>query len=234
MLPIKIEKILDRLLNAAMTSNIHDFKLAAGVLVGSKLLTPCCENQMRGFCRNHPCGSLHAEAHAILYYFGKYLAYSPKIGWHSNMQNNKKLDLIVVRFNNECKLCNSRPCYNCVQMMKAVNIRRVYYIDNNNNLIFEYVRDMVSIHLSSVARHIHSLNNNTIYNPRDPTFFNNLLKSIFPSTIKRYNLEKFVENNLSQVLPKHTHIIKTEKNITVVIILDSNKIKVIQSIIIDY
>jgi hypothetical protein len=65
------------------------------------------------------------------------------------------------------------------------------------------------------------------------TFFNNLLKSIFPLTIKRYNLEKFVENNLSLVLPKHTHIIKTEKNITVVIILDSNKLKVIQSIIID-
>jgi hypothetical protein len=117
--------------------------------------------------------------------------------------------------------------------MKAVNIRRVYYIDNNNNLIFEYVRDMVSIHLSSVARHIHSLNNNTIYNPRDMTFFNNLLKSIFPLTIKRYNLEIFVENNLSLVLPKHTYIIKTEKNITVVIILDSNKLKVIQSTIID-
>ena len=56
-------------------------KLAAGILKGSKIIgNPQC-NSPRNICRGVTCGSLHAEANAILNHFGRKLRYDPKNGW---------------------------------------------------------------------------------------------------------------------------------------------------------
>lgn len=59
----------------AQSSNINS-KLAAGVLKGQKLVSKVCSNTNRNFCRGVECGSLHAEAHALLNYFGKSLQFN--------------------------------------------------------------------------------------------------------------------------------------------------------------
>jgi hypothetical protein len=60
------------------------------------------------------------------------------------------LDMIVIR---SCSGGNgvtmARPCYHCLQMMKAVNIRYCYYSTYEGVIVRERVRDMISIQMSN-------------------------------------------------------------------------------------
>ena len=69
------------LIAKARNSSINN-KLAAGIFSGSRLLTSPHPNTQRNVCHGYQCGSLHAEAHAILSYFGKSVAYSKVAGWY--------------------------------------------------------------------------------------------------------------------------------------------------------
>lgn len=74
----------------ALSSNISS-KLAAGVLKGKKLVSKVCCNTSRNFCRGVECGSLHAEANALLTYFGKSLKFDVATGrWCLIPRTNKK------------------------------------------------------------------------------------------------------------------------------------------------
>lgn len=57
----------------------------------------------------------HAEEHAIQKYNFK------------RHKKCKKLHLVVVRVDDNGELCNSKPCSNCVQVLKNNNIRKVTY-----------------------------------------------------------------------------------------------------------
>lgn len=64
----------------ALRSQI-DQQLAAAVTRGSKMVSrPCC-NSPQNTCRGSSCGSLHAEARAIVTYFGRSLSFDKKKGW---------------------------------------------------------------------------------------------------------------------------------------------------------
>ncbi len=76
----KFNTMLPRLLEEASKSTINS-QLAAAIIKGQKMITRPCANTSRNTCRGHNCGSLHAEAHAILDYYGKDLSYSPHLGW---------------------------------------------------------------------------------------------------------------------------------------------------------
>lgn len=76
----KYPTILSSLIQEASRSPINS-QLAAALVKGQKMVSRPCSNTTRNTCRGHTCGSLHAEAHAILDYFGKDLSYSPKLGW---------------------------------------------------------------------------------------------------------------------------------------------------------
>ena len=72
--------IVNSLYNEAIKS-IIDQQLAAVILKDNKMvIKPCC-NTPRNIYRGVCCGSLHAEAHAILNYFGKSLVFNKKKGW---------------------------------------------------------------------------------------------------------------------------------------------------------
>lgn len=111
---------------------------------------------------------------------------------------NSKLDLVVVRISAENKLVNARPCYNCLDMMKAVGIRRVYY-SVEDKIICEKVNDMVSICSSSVLRFVER---QVYHAPEDNTeYFKRLMNMKIPTTLKKYNIDKFLNYNLKLVLP---------------------------------
>lgn len=73
--------ILDKLINNAYESVLAQ-KLSAVMVQSGKMLTPCCSNVQRTSCRGAVIGSLHAEANAVLNYYGHYLRHSSKHGWY--------------------------------------------------------------------------------------------------------------------------------------------------------
>ena len=62
------------------------------------------------------------------------------------------IDIVVMRINKVGEVANARPCYNCLTMMKAVGIRKVYYSISDTELICENVNNMISIHISATTR----------------------------------------------------------------------------------
>ncbi len=118
--------------------------------------------------------------------------------------NVKKFDLIVIRINKQNEIGKSRPCYNCLNMLKDVGIKKVYYTNGNNNeLVCEYVKNMVSIESSSSTIHYDTIHNNL--NSED--YFEELLKKNIPPLIKHINLLHFIEYNFKDVCPNYKYII---------------------------
>ncbi len=203
--------VLNRLNIEAHNGKVNQ-QLAAGILKNSKLITkPCC-NIPRNKCRGAFIGSLHAEANAIINYFGKFLSYDGK-NWRCSKRNNK-LDLVVIRINKSGEICNARPCYNCLNMMKCVGIKKVYYSINSEEILCENVKDMISIQSSSVNRAIDKVFDNNIY-------YEKLLKTMFPTIVRKNNLDIFIKYNLSTILPNHKVI---EENYFVIILDNNNNI----------
>jgi len=69
-------------------------QLCAGVVQNKKLITkPCCNN-VRNYCRGNFFGSIHAEMHALMNYFGKHLTFDKvKQRWcllHTKFKKYKK------------------------------------------------------------------------------------------------------------------------------------------------
>ncbi len=126
---------------------------------------------------------------------------------------NKNINIIVVRVIHGNKLCNSRPCYNCLNMMKAVGINKIYYTTDNGDIICERIKDMVSIQASHVIQLISSLKTHKEISRE--TYFEILLHKLFPKYIKKINFEYFYKYNLINVLPFYTFIIKNN-NITLI------------------
>lgn len=206
-------------------NSVMSYKMAAAVIRGSKLLTrPVCNtksNSYRGFCG----GSLHAEARAILNYFDNSLSYDRKRGWCLNKHlRNLNIDILVMRIN---KLgdTNARPCYHCLDMMKALNIKRVYYSTGPNEIVCENVKDMVSIQTSGISLQYEKHRNPSSHNNK--TFYEDLLIKTFPSVIKQTNLDKFIIYNMRDFLPCYQILIINQT----LIFLNSLKQQVLTSTI---
>jgi len=226
----KFISIFPRLIQEALQSQIR-CQLAAALIKGQKLISKPCSNINRNICRGHACGSLHAEAHAILDYFGKSLTYSSNKGGSFSVAKDKKIkcDLIVIRINKDGKLMNSRPCYNCLSMMKAVGVKRVYYSDNNENIICENVKDMLSINSSSVTRIIDKIKSDLKLT--DIEYFENLLKTLLPSQIKMENFNYFIKYDFNNVLPHHSYSVENEDGKTMVVFYNRHKHQIVKTIL---
>lgn len=123
----------------------------------------------------------------------------------------KKLDLIVFRITSEGITANARPCYNCLNMMKNIGIKKVFYsTDNNEELISENVKNMISIQSSSVTRLIDSKKSNYV---NRETYYESLLKKYFPVNVKEKNLYYFVHHNFKNIFPDYSVYINTKNNV---------------------
>jgi hypothetical protein len=103
-------------------------------------------------------------------------------------------------------------------MMKNIGIKKVYYTTGNQDeLISEHVKDMISIQSSAVTKLI-----DTLYNPFDKEiYYNKLLKTYFPYQVKHYNLECFINYNLKNIFPNYKINIENNK-----INIKNNKINI--------
>ena len=108
------------------------------------------------------------------------------------------------------ELGNARPCFNCLNIMKIVGIKKVYYSVKPDMIVCEKVKDMISIQASSVTKKIQR---EYYHAPTDDkTFFEELLKKLFPTQIKKENLNFFLQHNFKFVLPTHKYSIFKNKN----------------------
>lgn len=223
------KSLINKLYCEATNSEIKQ-QLAAAILKSGKMISnPCC-NSLRNTCRGANVGSLHAEAHAIINHFGKSLSFNKKniIFHQSEKKNNQNLDLIVIRVNKLGEICNSRPCYNCLNLMKIVGIRKIYYSISESELVCENVKDMISIHSSAVTKNIDKQYNNYLFDTCNE-YYETLLKENFPSVVRQTNLDNFIRYNLSVILPDYKVKIKNNYNNNYVWIFDSNDNIIIKS-----
>lgn len=217
--------------NEAIKSELTH-RLAAGIIVERKLVSkPYC-NTNRNYYRGVVCGSIHAEANALLHYFGKNLQFDKvKKRWcHTNEKKPKKINLFVMRFMKCGVTGNARPCFNCLKMMKDIGINKVYYSTGNGyEIISESVKDMVSIQSSAIMRLYDSIRDDICITN---IYFENLIKKLFPKKIKENNLFYFLKYNLKNLLPSYTYIITNLPNLKIIIIYnDKNQIVINSEII---
>lgn len=64
------------------------------------------------------------------------------------------MDLLVIRINKHSILRNSRPCNQCIDKLRKIGIRKVYYSNENGDIVCEFVEQMEKTHVSSGTKHL--------------------------------------------------------------------------------
>ena len=64
------------------------------------------------------------------------------------------MDILVIRINKNLVLKNSRPCNQCIDKLIKLGIRKVYYSNDEGNIVWEFVQNMEKIHISSGTKHL--------------------------------------------------------------------------------
>ena len=64
----------------------------------------------------------------------------------------KGLDILVIRINKNFALKNSRPCNNCIDKLKKIGIRKVFYSNEDGNIVGEFINDMEKLHISAGSK----------------------------------------------------------------------------------
>jgi hypothetical protein len=123
-----------------------------------------------------------------------------------NKKKQKNYNIFVIRLDKQGSTGNARPCLNCLELMKKTGIHKIFYSIENDIIISENVKQMVSIHKSSVARTLENINNDSIYN-----YYDNLIKKFFPININKYHLNNFIKYNLNNVLPLYKVVINKQE-----------------------
>lgn len=132
---------------------------------------------------------------------------------------------MVLRVTKDGTIGNSRPCYNCLNMMKDLSINKIYYTTGiNDEIICERVKDMISIQSSAVTKLIDTMY--IKFNKED--YYYKLLKKNVPNEIKYNNLIYFIDYNFKNIFPTYKINIFNDK----VYIYNENNIQIINANII--
>jgi len=199
--------IISKIIEIAKNSPVKHFKMASAIILGSKLVGDVYSNTGQQYFKGHDIGSTHAELNAIKGYYR--LSFDQKKGWIGKKSRSNKLNLVVIKIDGNEQLCNSRPCNNCLNIMKQVGIKKVYYSVSPNKIICENVRNMISIHMPYTVKLMEYTKGN--YDAKEPdVYFEKLLKKNIPTIIRKYNLECFLSYNLSNVLSSYKIIINRD------------------------
>ena len=201
--------LINKLRQEAENSTLQQH-LAAAVINNNKKLSSSVCNIDRNLCRGHYTPSLHAEARALLSFYGKNISYNKFKGWYFYNKNiEKKVDIAVVRVTRNGTFANARPCRKCLSMMRDLGIKRVHYTTGlDDELICENVKDMFSIQDSSAGKLFARRLQN--YPKNDNDYYKYILKKSAPTKIKLHNLLYFIKFNLEELLPncKYSYINK--------------------------
>lgn len=71
----------------------------------------------------------------------------------------KGLDILVIRINKNFALKNSRPCNHCIDKLKKIGIRKVFYSNEDGKIIGEFIQNMEKLHVSQGNKFLEKNNN---------------------------------------------------------------------------
>jgi hypothetical protein len=72
----------------------------------------------------------------------------------------KKIDMYVIRLNNDDELMNSKPCHNCLNVMRIFGIKNIYYSVDGGELKKEKISELETDHYSIAHRnYMRAINN---------------------------------------------------------------------------
>lgn len=124
-----------------------------------KVITPVLCNKYRTHVFGQVKGSMHAEMTVIKHICStrnfQYKIY--KTPDHKLYKFLKKVDIIVIRIGCDGTILNSKPCTSCLNVLKLLHIRNVYYTNNSGELESHRVKDLLTIHQSRFQLHINKL-----------------------------------------------------------------------------
>lgn len=143
------QNLLSRLIGASDVKSQH----VAAIIKGNKIIALEVNKDRSCISKNLTC-TIHAEARVILkllmiYACVKDLKMMPTGKWQfygsEKMRSKlKKFSIVVVRYSKNNTLVNSKPCEECVDLMKQVNIKTVYYSSFESIIIKEHVSNIES------------------------------------------------------------------------------------------
>lgn len=125
---------IDYLKKIANNSDIY-YQHAAGIIQNNKLISSGI-NKFAAVKSPQYKRTIHAEISAF---------------YNVSKKSLKGLDVIVIRIKNNM-LKNSRPCNNCIDKLRKVGIRKVYYSNEDGIIVSEFVENMEKLHISSGYR----------------------------------------------------------------------------------
>lgn len=119
----------------------------------------------------------------------------------------------------------ARPCYHCLEIMKAVNIRYCYYSTFEGTIIREKVCNMISIQMSNnTKRNLKFItyrisnkpdcNDNNHINKSKNIYYETLMKQIISQTINKSALENFIRYNFKILFPETYYYVISQNKIT--------------------
>lgn len=134
----RCRRIIEFLANVALVEGIVDrpFHLAAAVVVGSKIISYEVND-----------GLAHAEVRAC--------RCIKKERFHkafSRDTSNERYNIVVVRVLSNGSLGHSRPCSNCVRDLGNYNIKGVFYINQEGEVVYELIHSMTDTYVSTGYR----------------------------------------------------------------------------------
>ena len=84
--------LISRLRDSIERNTRMNICVASSMMRGKTQIGQICNNDERNICRGLSCASIHAEANAIMSYYGKFLSYCIKRGWHQNSNKERKAE----------------------------------------------------------------------------------------------------------------------------------------------
>ena len=144
-------KIINSAMEQAQLSTMP-FKHGAILSKGSKIIVKGY-NRDRSKFMNISYTSIHAEIDVIKQYCENILHLN--VDLKSNTINIPKINryiLWVVRIDKHNNLSYSKPCSNCLGLLKKIGIKRIGYSDKNGNIIIEKLRNVLTNYLSSAQK----------------------------------------------------------------------------------
>lgn len=141
---MRFGSLIEKLRQVALKSNMK-IKLAAGIFYSKKgfIATGC--NTTRTYSKNsvnliHP--SEHAECAAL-----RELRKFPNI-------NTKDVKLFVIRVSSTGQLLQSTPCMNCADCIFKNGIKKVYYINEQQQIVCQRISELCSSHKECPYRNL--------------------------------------------------------------------------------
>ena len=66
-----------------------------------------------------------------------------------------KVNIVVIRYS--CNIKLSTPCKNCIKFMMYLGIKKIYYSDEDGNIIYRKLIDIPPTHISNAVRKLYKL-----------------------------------------------------------------------------